>query len=323
MDTDLKSIAFVSEDWIFRSAPFRSCHASTIVETTAGMAASWFAGTEEGHRDVGIWFSHWRAAAGWTFPVEIANGLQKSGWRYPCWNPVLFQFPQGRLVLFYKIGASPREWWGEMKDSFDGGESWSNPIRLPEGVVGPVKNKPVLLEGGTLLCPSSTEAGGRWQVHMEMTQNDCRSWSLTGPLNDPAQFATIQPAILVHSRSRIQILCRSKQKAIVESWSEDGGQSWQPMRLTSLPNPDSGIDAVRLHDGRSLLVYNPTVRGRTPLSVAVSADGVKWQDALTLENQPGEYSYPAVIQSADGLVHITYTWKRRRIKHVILNPGML
>jgi predicted neuraminidase len=55
----------------------------------------------------------------------------------------------------------------------------------------------------------------------------------------------------------------------------------------------------------------------------VSRDGKTWTPALALETGAGEYSYPAVIQSADGLVHITYTWKRQRIKHVVLDPAAL
>jgi predicted neuraminidase len=272
---------------------------------------------------VGIWLSCWSAVEGWTRPVEAANGLQADGKRYPCWNPVLFQFPGGNLVLFYKVGPSPQEWWVMAMKSLDGGTSWSDPIRLPGKVLGPVKNKPVLLENGLMLCPSSTEAGGKWQVHLDLTCDEGQTWSSTGPLNDPRQLAVIQPTVLNHSREKIQLLCRSKQKRIAEAWSEDGGVSWQPMHLTELPNPDSGIDAVRLGDGRSLLVYNPTIRGRTPLSLAISEDGCHWREVLTLEDQRGEYSYPAVIQSQDGLVHITYTWKRRRIKHVIIDHSLL
>ena len=77
------------------------------------------------------------------------------------------------------------------------------------------------------------------------------------------------------------------------------------------------------HDGRALVVYNHTSRGRSPLNMAVSSDGKTWKAALVLEDQPGEYSYPAVIQTADGLVHVTYTWKRQRIKHVVIDPRKL
>jgi predicted neuraminidase len=129
-----------------------------------------------------------------------------------------------------------------------------------------------------------------------MTGENCESWSAVGPLNNPEILAAIQPAILVHSSSSLQILCRSKQKRIADSWSDDRGKNWQPLRLTNMPNPDSGIDAVQLRDGRSLLVYNPSEQRRTPLCVAVSEDGFIWRNCLTLEDQSGEYSYPAVIQ---------------------------
>jgi hypothetical protein len=82
----------------------------------------------------------------------------------------------------------------------------------------------------------------------------------------------------------------------------------------------SAIAREQLLDGRHLLVSNPTARGRTPLAVSLSDDGKVWRRALVLEDQPGEYSYPAVIQSSDGLVHITYTWKRARIRHSVVNP---
>ena len=95
------------------------------------------------------------------------------------------------------------------------------------------------------------------------------------------------------------------------------------MTATALPNPSAGIDALRLADSRFLLVYNPTTTGRDRLEVAVSADGKAWRRGVVLEASPGEHSYPAMIQSRDGLVHVTYTWKRERIKHVILAPAAI
>ena len=156
-----------------------------------------------------------------------------------------------------------------------------------------------------------------------MTNDLGKTWKKTEVLNDTKEFGAIQPTILVYPSGKIQILCRSEQRKITRSWSMDGGRIWTAMQATTLPNPNSGIDAVMLRDGRALLVYNHTERGRSPLNVAISKDGNSWQAALVLEDQPGEYSYPAVIQTADGLVHITYTWKRERIKHVVVDPRKL
>lgn len=308
----------VKAEFIYEQAPFPSCHASTVVETTGGLAAAWFGGTDEGNKDVGIWFSR-HSAAGWLPPVEVATGKQENGERFPTWNPVLFQPKGGPLLLFYKAGPSPTKWWGMLMTSADGGQTWTKPRRLPDRILGPIKNKPVQMADGTLLCPSSSEDQG-WRVHLERTGDFGQTWSRTEALNDGKEFGAIQPSILTYPSGRMQLLCRSRQGKIAEAWSEDGGKSWGRMSATVLPNPSSGTDAVMLKDGRALLVYNHTAKGRSPLNVAVSADGKTWQPALVLEDQPGEYSYPAVIQAADGLVHVTYTWKRQRIKHVVIDP---
>jgi predicted neuraminidase len=143
-------------------------------------------------------------------------------------------------------------------------------------------------------------------------------------MNDGRTIGAIQPTILVHhDPDSIQILCRTRQEKIYESWSKDAGKTWRAMIPTPLPNPNSGIDAVQLRDGRSLVVYNHTPRGRSPLNVAISEDGKIWKTGPALETEPGEYSYPAVIQAADGLVHITYTWKRERVRHVVIDPAKL
>jgi predicted neuraminidase len=195
--------------------------------------------------------------------------------------------------------------------------------RRRQDLVGaaPVKNKPIELADGTLLCGTSSEDNG-WQLHIQSTR-DYENWKSVGPLNDGRTIGAIQPSFLVHPGGKLQILCRSRQGVLVESWSDDNGKTWSAVTKTALPNPNSGTDAVTLKDGRHLLVYNPTKTGRTPLAVAVSSEGKTWKDVLTLEKEPGEYSYPAVIQAADGRVHITYTWKRQRVKHVALDPTRL
>jgi predicted neuraminidase len=310
---------------VFEQAPFPSAHASTVVEAHDGLLAAWFGGTDEGEPDVGIWVAR-RGAAGWSAPVEVADGRQPDGSRHPCWNPVLFQPSRGPLVLFYKVGPSPRDWWGLARTSSDGGRSWSAAVRLPDGILGPIRAKPLELPGGDVLAGSSTEHAG-WVVHVERWTPPSlvspAAWRKSAPLNDPKAFEAIQPTILPHGGRRLQALCRSRQKVITEAWSEDGGTTWGPMAATALPNPSAGIDGLRLQDGRFLLVSNPTATGRHRLEVAVSADGKAWRRAVLLEDSPGEYSYPAAVQSRDGLVHVTYTWKRRRIQHVVLDPAAI
>ena len=314
--------------FIFEEAPFAQCHASTIVETADGLVAAWFGGTEERNPDVGIWISR-NGGSGWSAPAEVFNGVQHTSKRYPTWNPVLFQPAAGPLLLFFKAGPSPSTWWGMLATSDDQGRTWSPAHRLPEDILGPVKNKPIQLPDGDLLCPSSSEHDG-WRVHFERTGDLGRTWEHSGPINDGTRFGAIQPTLLTYADGRIQALNRSRQGRIVETWSRDGGRTWSPLAEMALPNPNAGLDGVTLADGRQLLVYNHTTipegewgGPRSPLNVAVSEDGVVWQAVLVLEDQPGEYSYPAVIQTADGLVHVTYTWRRTRIKHVVLDPAQL
>lgn len=310
----------LKEAFIYETPPTPQCHASTIAETKGGLVAAWFGGTHEKHPDVGIWVSRYDGKK-WDAPVEVANGVQDAQTRHPCWNPVLFQPEKGPLLLFYKVGPSPSTWWGMLKTSDDHGVTWSSAQRLPEGILGPIKNKPIMVDG-VLLCGSSTEHDG-WRLHFERTTDLGKTWENTGPIHDGRTFAAIQPTLLTHADGAIQALCRSRQGKVVQTVSRDGGKTWSNVSATDLPNSNTGLDGVTLRDGRHLLVYNHTPRGRTPLNVAVSADGKTWQAAAVLENQPGEYSYPAVIQTSDGLVHITYTWKRTRVKHVVLDPQKL
>ena len=312
----------ISGEFIYETAPFPQCHASTIVETPAGLVAAWFGGTAEGKPDVNIWSS--RLVDGkWAAPVSVADGVRSDGKRHPCWNPVLFQPKAGPLLLFYKVGPSPSKWWGMLRSSDNNGKTWGDARRLPDGILGPIKNKPVQLTDGTILCPTSSEDAG-WRVHFERSADGGKTWTASAPINDGKTIGAIQPSILLHPGGKFQAVGRTRQGRIFETWSADNGLSWSPMTLTSLPNPNSGIDAVTLKDGRSLLVYNHTAGGRAILNVALSEDGKTWQAAIVLEKDPGkEFSYPAVIQSADGLVHITYTWHRTRVKHVVLDPAKL
>ena len=318
------------DEFVYNVAPYPECHAASIAETPAGLVASWFGGTKERNPDVGIWVSRLENGL-WTPSVEVANGIQSDTLRYPTWNPVLYQIPKGELMLFYKVGPSPAKWWGMLIKSADHGKTWGKPEKLPEGYIGPVKNKPVLLKDGTLMCPSSTEGEGGWRVHFEYTKDFGKTWKRSDPINDGKAFGIIQPSILTYPDGSLQILCRSRNRAVIESRSTDGGKTWSPAKPIDLPNNNSGTDAVTLADGRQLLVYNHVLPpdglakgARTPLNVAISSDGKTWYAALILEDSPvSQYSYPAVIQTSDGMIHFVYTWRRERIKHVAVDPSKL
>jgi predicted neuraminidase len=138
-----------------------------------------------------------------------------------------------------------------------------------------------------------------------------------------AKPCAIQPSILFLGGDKLLALGRTRQGKLFQVGSDDLGKSWGATTLTALPNPNSGTDAATLKDGRHLLIYNHTAKGRSPLNLAVSKDGQTWQAALVLENLPGEYSYPAIIQTRDGLVHATWTWKRQKVKHAVIDPAKL
>jgi predicted neuraminidase len=314
--------ALLKSEFLYETAPFPSCHASTIAEPTGGgLVTAWFGGTAEKNPDVGIWVARLEGGR-WTAPVEVANGVQPDGQRHPTWNPVLFQPKTGPLLLFYKVGPTPSTWWGMLRTSSDGGKSWSAASRIPGECVGPIKNKPVQLPNGDILSPSSSEHDG-WRVHFERSRDLGKTWDMIGPVNDGKAVSAIQPSILFLGGDNLLALGRTRQGKLFQVGSTDLGKSWGAMTLTALPNPSSGTDAVTLQDGRHLLIYNHTPKGRSPLNLALSADAKTWQAALVLESNPGEYSYPALIQTRDGLVHATYTWKRQKVKHVVIDPAKL
>jgi predicted neuraminidase len=319
----------IEDEFIYDAAPFPECHAATIVETPKGLVAAFFGGTREKNPDVEIYVCR-KEGKKWTAPVSVATGVQNASLRYPTWNPVLYQVPRGELLLFYKVGPSPSTWKGWVKSSKDNGITWSDAKALPEGFIGPVKNKPVLVSKQRLISPSSKEENG-WQVHVELSDDFGETWKMVGPINDGKKIGAIQPSVFIHKDGKLQLVARSQNKAILESWSTDRGETWSALAKTALPNNNSGIDGVTLKDGRHLLIYNHILGtdnkgwgSRTPLNLAYSEDGKTWFATVVLENSPiSEYSYPSIIQSSDGMVHIVYTWRRQKVKYVKIDPSKL
>lgn len=110
-------------------------------------------------------------------PVVDAKG-KLTARRKACWNPVLFQIPGGDLILFYKIGLNVGDWTGWLVRSKDGGKTWSKREALPEGFLGPIKNKPEYING-RIICPSSREGKGGWRIHFEYSDDKGKTWKTT------------------------------------------------------------------------------------------------------------------------------------------------
>lgn len=318
-------------EFIFTSAPFASCHASTLVELKNGdLLAAWFGGSAEGNPDVAIWMSR-RSHGRWSTPSEA---VREPG--TPTWNPVLFFTRDGRLWLYYKFGRTVRSWTAGRLWSDDQGRTWSAPEHLPAGLYGPIKDKPLVLQDGTVVSGSSVESYGSWAAWIERSTDNGRSWRRIGPITVPQRFVhgespsgattrgtevitgIIQPTVIALTQQHLRLYARptSNIGRICAADSYDAGRTWTRAHPLDLPNPNSGIDAVRMRDGRIVLVYNATPTGRTPLNLAVSRDGLHFTMFDVLEDRPGEYSYPAIIQNAKGDLDITYTWRRKRIRFV-------
>jgi alpha-L-rhamnosidase len=344
--------AIVKDEFLYEFAPFPEAHASTITELKNGdLVAAYFGGTKERNPDVCIWVSlKPKNSQKWEAPMLVADGTDASLHLKPnqtvkprkaCWNPVLYTMPNGEIWLFFKIGVNVSDWQGWVVKSKDGGRTWSQKESLPKGFIGPVKNKPELING-RLVCPSSTEGEDGWRFHVELYDLKTGQWTTTGPIPAEERLLTddkemhpikcIQPSILKLNDGRLQVLMRSHNGFLATSFSSDKGRTWSKVTLSDIPNNQSGTDAVTLRDGRHVLIYNnfQTIMGtpkgpRTPLSLAMSTDdGKTWHHVLTLEDSPvSQYSYPAIIQGKNGHLYCVYTWRRQRIAFKEIDPKLL
>ncbi|WP_166333505.1 sialidase family protein [Sphingobacterium chungjuense] len=325
-DTIAPSVLKLKDEFLFKEKSFfDQCHASTLEETKDGvLISSWFGGSHEGNKDVVIYGTR-KVNGKWDDPKVWADGKVNDTLQYPCWNPVLFRAKnEQRICLYYKVGPNPREWWGMVKTSEDGGKTWAAPRRLPDGILGPIKNKPLQLTGGDIISPSSVELSEeRWLSHVEISTDQQKTWKLY-PIDHPSDLNTIQPSVVEYEDGKLQVFCRSKEGVVTTATSLDQGRTWSTMQRTNLVNPNSGTDVIRVKD-LLFIVYNPDIpgkdwwEGRTKLRLACSEDGQNWHDIFTFEDEEkGEFSYPTIMQTSDGLIHVSYTHNRKNIRHFAL-----
>ena len=340
------NIAYASTPWILKEE-FLSpdieqfdCHSSSLVETRQGeLCAVWKGGPGAGKsnidikENVGVWCSLFDGNQ-WSKPMEIVTAVHSV-----CWNPVLCRYSDGELLLFYRIGPDPRHAVSLVKRSRDGGVTWSQEEILPAGIVGPAKNKPILMADEILICPSSFAVGEPEDLYkatacwIEITEDRGLHWKKVGPLALPhRKFGVIEPALFFDKEDNLRIYCRDRAHRIGEKgyiWeaiSHDGGMHWSELKQTQFPNPDSAFDIVDFEEGELMLIYNHSHTNRFPLNFAISWDGGDHWSLPYLLDEKGEF--PAAIVTRDGCVHVTYAIasshaEQRRIKHVVIDPAML
>lgn len=308
------------KDFVFEQHEgFEQSHASTVAQVDDDtFIVAWFGGTEEKDDDVGIWLSKGNPG-NWSEPVELVKVRED-----PHWNPVLFAAPDDRIILYFKVGKEISDWETWVTVSEDEGEAWSEPTELvpgDKGGRGPVKNKPIILSNGAWLAPASDE-DGPWNVFVDRSTDGGETWTATDYVSiDSTEFSgkgAIQPTLWESEPGHVHMLVRTSAGVIGRSDSDDYGKTWSPLYKTSLPNPNSGIDLVKLDDGTLVLAYNPDDKNwgdRAPLTLAVSEDnGETWPYKLDIEtgDPDDEFSYPSIISDGQK-VYAVYTWQREKV----------
>lgn len=292
---------------IFDDGRFPYAHMPTITEIASGLAAAFYAGTTEGHSDVCIWFSCYENAQ-WSSPRMIADGIEHRGRRHACWDPKILRRNGGELILFYSIGPDEGGKWGMMSRSNDLGQTWSQPRRLTLDNIPYSRRSPVEVGNDVLIL--STDRSSGCSVNLRRKSE--------------GTFAPLRLPIVTYPDGRMQLMVRNSTGTLQERWSDDGGQSWSNVENASIRHANSFMDAIRLHDDRVLLVYNPSkTRERWPLALAITTDGHTWTDVLVLEADKGRYSGPVLLQTVDNMVHVIYAIQPRRLRHIIVDQKEL
>lgn len=341
----------------------RQIHSATITEAADGtLVAAWFGGSREGRADVDIWVARKPIDGPWAEPTVADDGVrtitgrdgQERGVEHACWNPVLFTDPgSGRIYLWFKITGETdlpgyKNWWGAVRTSDDHGRTWSERIWLPEikneqrhavfepyayRATGPVKNRPIVMPNGDLLCASSTESPVGWRIHFERYR--AGDWTgqqhgveIIGPVLDaganaprgPGNAHAIQPSFIVLSPDMEHLAVFARESA----WSEstDGGKTWSPIERSPI-DTKAGSHAMTTTNGVHLLAYNPPPN-RRPLSLARSFDGQRWEELIEdVSRNRDQADYPSMMQGADGRIHIVHSHGREHVRHVVLDPEVV
>jgi predicted neuraminidase len=324
----------IRETWVSPEGLTRSVHCSALSSLPGGdLLAIWYGGRREGSRDVAVYSSRYRRAEGvWSTPGvlidrgtaerELGRPIKKVG------NAVVFPDGQGRLWMVY-VSVTLGGWSGSslnVKTSGDGGLTWTPSRRLNLNpflnLSSLVRSRPIHAADGRIGLPVYYEMAVKFPQMLWLTP-DAGGLAHYHLRSLPSKDDLIQPTLIPLAGDRVLMMLRDggDERVLHTAVSEDNGWTWSLPAHSTLPNPDAAVDAVRLSDGRLLLVYNHAEHGRDNLRLALSTDeGRTWQGGVVIESEPSkEFSYPSLVQDERGHLHLTYTWQRERIKHLEFN----
>jgi len=312
------ALAYFEKGLVFeQSKEIPSSHASTIVQLPDGdMLCAWYSGKQEAARDVAVWASRFeRTNSKWTKPYVLADTPNK-----PEGNPVLFVAPDGKVYLHYATIEGTG--WASCSLKYivseDSGRTFGpvNYFRKTWGWLG--RNHIIVLSSGEVLFPLYSEI--LWRSEFMLSKDGGKTWERAGEI--ASKPGNIQPAVVELDDGTLMALMRSGSKPgkIWQSYSSDKGMTWSKAEQTTLPNPNAGIDLIRLKTKELVLAFNNSGTRRTPLSIALSKDdGKTWHVIKDIETDDAEFSYPSLCQDADGKIWLTYTWRRKAIGYVVFD----
>ena len=304
---------------------FSSCHCSVVLELDNGdLLVGYYAGSGEARPDAAWVLARRKAGADAFGPLQVVADTPGK----PEGNGILFQNREGAVLVVYgtmhgKLDGPPGpgvRWVTcdlRMKASGDRGASWSE-VRMIEEDLGHVPRcKPIRLRSGEIIFGTEYRGG---HSRLWISGDEGATWEMAGPI---AGERNQHPSLIEREDGSILALLRPAggQHCVLQSVSTDGGRTWSPAERTALTSPFAALDAVRLADGRVALAWNRNPDARNPLTLALSEDGGRtWPYVRDLLTGEGQFHYPALIQTGDGLLHLTFTNNRKTIDHMALPP---
>ncbi len=340
MSIDIPDYSIPSQEIVWMHAPFKQHElwhgigkTGSICELANGeLLACWYGG--EDYSDAGLWVASYKRT-GWSEPVCI---YKETG--HHIWNPVFFTLSTGKAQLYFRkffpeVPEPQKEKYGQRNftyyliDSTNGGKIWSEPKELPKGTLPPSKCTPLVLKDGSWVFPCAVNGS----AYLQISRNEGINWELVGPINraDGSPAMMTEPSIVEGVDGSIRIFLRNRQQSAEDRYvlSAIYKNGLTKAVSTDMPNPDSGIDVIRLQEGPLCMVCNPSHHDRSPLALYLSYDeGLSWHHAYTIENKPGSFAQPSVIQAKDGTLHILYyattqDMKESKICHVAIKASKL